>query len=290
MQTIEATGEFVAFDLETTGLFPETDRVVEIGAVRFDRTGLEFGRYNRLVNPGRPMSPSAEAIHGLSDLDLAGEPGAPVVLPDFLTWLGDPRKTTLLAHHARFDAGFLGRELARLGLPFPDFEVIDTLHLARCRRPEFPNHQLETLARGLQIDHGGPQHRALADSLRVKALWLALEGDRGPHLSYPIFDPAREQEAPPNGWDRLAEAIRRNRPIRMEYAGGSRGTAPRDITPRRFLHKGGVAYIVGFCHLEGFEKAFRLDRLLCYDVLDPVSTGPFLADRRRSLEESRTGG
>ena len=72
-----AEREYVALDLETTGLMAETDRIVEIGAVRFRADGEELGRFESLVNPERPMSPAAFAIHGLSDEILATAPCAP---------------------------------------------------------------------------------------------------------------------------------------------------------------------------------------------------------------------
>src|SRR3954452_13780587 len=98
--TSEPAQEWIAFDLETTGLVAEIDRVVEVGAVRFDATGRELGRFERLIDPGRPMSPPAQAIHGLSDATLAGAPPASAVLPEFVAWLGDSASTTLLAHNA----------------------------------------------------------------------------------------------------------------------------------------------------------------------------------------------
>ena len=125
--------EFVAFDLETTGLFAETDRIVEIGAVRFDSSGQEVGRYQQLVNPGRPMSPAAQAVHGLSDADLADQPFAHEVLPEFLAFLGIAGSTRLMAHNARFDTSFLGRELGRMGRCMPGHAVVDTLALLRRR-------------------------------------------------------------------------------------------------------------------------------------------------------------
>ena len=83
--------EYVAFDLETTGLVAQRDRVVEIGAVRFRRSGQVTDQFVQLVNPGRPMSPAAQAIHGISDVDLADAPPAWEVLPHFLAFLGDAR-------------------------------------------------------------------------------------------------------------------------------------------------------------------------------------------------------
>src|SRR4051794_32547218 len=80
--------EWIAFDLETTGLVARIDRVVEIGAVRFDASGRELARFERLVDPERPMSPAAQAIHGISDAHLAGASPARAVLPEFLDFVG----------------------------------------------------------------------------------------------------------------------------------------------------------------------------------------------------------
>jgi DNA polymerase III subunit epsilon len=264
--------DFVAFDLETTGLFAETDRIVELGAVRFDAAGREIERYQRLVNPERPMSPDAQAVHGLSDFDLAGEPPARDVLPEFVAFLGDPATTRLIAHNARFDTGFLGRELGRLGMPMPAHAVIDTLALARRLWPWAGTYRLDALAQRLDVPSDGA-HRALADSLRVKALWLALTGGIEPlepaAVVYPIADPARSEPAP-LGWEVLVDAIARGLRVRIEYQGGTRGAALRDITPRRFAHRGGAVYLVAFCHLDAFEKSFRLDRVRRYEVVSSL--------------------
>ncbi len=125
--TRTAEREFVALDLETTGLSAAVDRVVEIGAVRFDARGVEIARFAQLVHPERLMSPSAQAVHGISDADLAGAPTARQVLPAFLEFLGAPGTSVLLAHNAAFDAAFLGRELSRAGMARPGYAVVDTL-------------------------------------------------------------------------------------------------------------------------------------------------------------------
>ncbi|MEJ7636632.1 MAG: 3'-5' exonuclease [Singulisphaera sp.] len=224
--------EFVAFDLETTGLVAQVDRVVEIGAVRFDASGRELGRFETLVNPERPMSPAAWAVHGISDADLAGAPAARDVLPAFVGFLGDPETTTLLAHNASFDASFLGRELGRLGPTLPRHKVIDTLPLARRRLPHAPDHRLDTLARLLGLDPDG-SHRALPDSLRVKGLWVALDGPlvaESALVAYPIFDPKGQTPAP-TGRETLAEPIAAGGRVRMEYAGGTRGASPARVSP-----------------------------------------------------------
>jgi DNA polymerase III subunit epsilon len=260
--------QFVAFDLETTGLVAQIDRVVEIGAVRFTEEGREVGRFEHLVNPERPMSPAAEAIHGISDADLEDAPPAREVLPRFLEFLDVPGTTSLVAHNATFDAGFLGRELCRAGMRVPDHRVFDTLALSRRSHPELSSHRLSVLAGVFGLD---PQasHRALADSLRVKQLWLTLGGPSAPLerlVSYPIHDP-QENTPAPHGWGTLGQAVALGWDVRIEYEGGSRGSTPRAITPRRFLQKGGMTYLVAYCHLDAFEKSFRLDRIRHCEVV-----------------------
>jgi DNA polymerase III epsilon subunit family exonuclease len=268
----ESESEFVAFDLETTGLSADSDRIVEVGAVRFDASGRVLGEFERLVNPLRPSGAMARAVHGISDEELALAETAEFVLPEFVRFLGDPARTKLLAHNAAFDAGFLGRELARLGRPMPGHSVVDTLALARRRWPRIGSHKLDFLARRLNLDPHGP-HRALADSRRVRGLWLALDRDqkldanpsRNP-LAYPIFD-ARSPLPAPDGWGPVEEAIGRAEVVRIEYAGGTRGIAPREITPRKFVHRGGVAYLAAYCHIDRKEKQFRLDLVRSFAVV-----------------------
>jgi DNA polymerase III subunit epsilon len=259
--------EYVALDLETTGLMAETDRIVEIGAVRFLGDGQEIGRFQRLVNPQRPMSPAAYAIHGLSDADLADAAPAHEILPAFLSFLGNPGTTALLAHNAAFDAGFLGRELGRAGILAPSHSLFDTLALARRRLPQLASHRLDNLARVLGLD-STDAHRALADSLRVKAIWLHLDGESEAEntlVSFRMFDP-KDSGPTPDGCEPLVNAAARGIMVQIEYDGGTRGATPRSITPRRFVQRGGATYLVAFCHLDLFEKSFRLDRIRCVEI------------------------
>lgn len=263
--------EFVAFDFETTGLSATDDRIVEIGAVKFDASGQVIAEFEELVNPLRLSGATARAIHGISDAELALAETAEVVLPRFLEFLGDPATTSLMAHNATFDAGFLGRELARLGQPMTGHTVIDTLAMSRKRWPKLRTHRLDFLARWLELDPEGP-HRALADSRRVRGLWLALQAEPeleagGLPLAYPIFDPRSPLPAP-LGWGWVDDAILTNRVVRIEYNGGTRGVAPREITPRRFSNRGGVAYLVALCHIDSKEKEFRLDRFKSFAVVE----------------------
>ncbi|MCA1949836.1 MAG: 3'-5' exonuclease [Treponema sp.] len=109
---------FIAFDTETTGLEPKTDRIVEIGAVKFDSLG-PIGRFSVLINPGIPMPAEASRVNGITDEMLSKQPPIEEVLPDFLSFIGSG---VLVAHNAPFDLSFINAALARLWAAAEDRE------------------------------------------------------------------------------------------------------------------------------------------------------------------------
>ena len=142
--------EFIAFDLETTGLSPDFNRIVEVGAVRFRADGTECGRMEQLVDPRCAIPDDVIKIHGITDEMVRGQPPIEQVLPEFVEFLGFP-DTILLAHNASFDVGFLTAAFSRCKAIFPEHPIIDTLTLSRRTLPRLRNHRLETVARHLRI-------------------------------------------------------------------------------------------------------------------------------------------
>jgi DNA polymerase-3 subunit epsilon len=100
-------GVFTAFDLETTGLDPKQDRIVEIGALKFDNRG-PLSRFSVLINPGIPMPEAAGRVNNITDEMLRGKPSLDEVFPDFIGFIRD---TILIAHNAPFDCGFINEKL-----------------------------------------------------------------------------------------------------------------------------------------------------------------------------------
>lgn len=99
---------FVVFDLETTGLDPKKDRIVEIGSVKFDRRGI-VARFSVLINPEIPMPSAASQVNHITDAMLKGKPVLNDALPDFIRFIGD---AILIAHNASFDCGFINEALS----------------------------------------------------------------------------------------------------------------------------------------------------------------------------------
>lgn len=266
--------EFVAFDLETTGLSPSFHRIVEIGAVRFRADGTELARMEQLINPRCRIPRVATRVHGITDAMVRGEPTIEEALPSFLRFLGS-EETVLLAHNASFDIGFISAALSRCREQIPDHDILDTLELARLRLPRLHNHRLETIADHLRIRFSA-KHRALGDALVVAAAFRKLLAQRPAIrtldevfglLSALFFESmALSKLSVPAGYEPLAEAIQSCRAISIVYGGGTRGHSTRQITPTALRESRGTVYVIAHCHLDDMEKHFRLDRILKIEI------------------------
>lgn len=163
----------VVVDLETTGLSPrQGHRVIEIGAVAVE-SGAIVGEFTTLIDARVPVPPVVQAIHGITDEMLMGQPPPEEVLPRFRAFLAD---SVLVAHNAAFDIRFLRHEFARLKMGLPNRHVC-TLELSRRRLPRLSDHTLETIYLHLFPDVGlhRQNHRALDDARMTARIWLKME-------------------------------------------------------------------------------------------------------------------
>ncbi|MFP4374750.1 MAG: PolC-type DNA polymerase III [Spirochaetaceae bacterium] len=158
---------FVAFDFETTGLHPATDRIIELGAVKFqDRAVL--GTFDMLVNPGIPMTDAAANVSGITAEMLASKPAIEQALPDFMEFISG---AVLVAHNAPFDMSFLRAALEIAGMGDVPNVVIDTQVLAQKAYPRLRSYSLQNLVSELDLTRGNA-HRALDDAVMCKDLFL----------------------------------------------------------------------------------------------------------------------
>ncbi len=167
----------IIFDTETTGLDPKDGhRLVEFAGIELVER-VPTGRVLHFhVNPGRPMPPEAEAVHGLSDDFLADKPRFRDKADELLAFLGD---AIIVAHNAQFDMRFLNHELEAAGRPRLDpGRVVDTLELARKRFPG-AKHSLDALCLRFGIDRSmRVKHGALIDSELLADVYVELTGGR----------------------------------------------------------------------------------------------------------------
>ena len=160
--------EFVAFDLETTGLSSRTDRIIEIGAVIL-KNGQEMDRFQTFVDPERDLDRKIVELTGISDEMLKGAPKIEEVLPKFLEFVGD---RILVAHNSDFDTGFIRAECQRQGLPYT-FTAADTLILSQNLLPQLNKFKLDIVSNALSLPEFN-HHRAGDDAMTCGLIFARL--------------------------------------------------------------------------------------------------------------------
>ena len=160
------TDEVIVFDIETTGLSNQTERITEIGAVRYVG-GEAVEEFDTFVNPGKPIPDKIVKLTGITDAMVAGAPSEKDALEQFYAFCGSTK--ILVAHNAAFDTGFIRAAAKRSGLPYP-FTSVDTLTICRSLYPHLKNHKLDTVAEYLQLPPFN-HHRACDDARVLAGIW-----------------------------------------------------------------------------------------------------------------------
>ena len=164
-------GEFVAFDLETTGLSAQNDTIIEIGAVIM-KNGEVLDRFESFVDPNCRLHPRIVDLTGITDEMLRGAPQIEEALPKFLAFCGD---RPLIAHNADFDIGFVTAACERLRIPFAP-TYIDTLILSQNLLPKLSKHKLNIVADFLGLPEFN-HHRASDDAVTCGLIFARLAKD-----------------------------------------------------------------------------------------------------------------
>ena len=184
--------DYVALDIETTGLSPTFDEIIELSAVRV-RGGKPVAEYTRLVKPSAPLDPYVSELTGITDEML--ESAAPIAaeLPAFFDFVA---ADVIVGHSVAYDVNFLYDSAERCGLSVPTNDYVDTLRLSRRLYADLPDHKLATVAQYLGVNQL-PEHRGLADALAAAErmpeakVYFILAGSGDTYEEY--VSPAMEQ-------------------------------------------------------------------------------------------------
>lgn len=165
----------ISFDTETTGVNPNYDRLLELGAAKY-REGQLVEERNWMIDPGRFVPMSAQDIHGITPDDLVGARSFEEIYPEVAEFMAG---ALLIAHNANFDVSFLRAEILRAGYPLPSNSTIDTMQYFRRMLPDLPSYRLQIVADKLGIE-GGTFHRALDDAKYTAEIFFVLSERLGP--------------------------------------------------------------------------------------------------------------
>ncbi|MBO6218293.1 MAG: 3'-5' exonuclease [Treponema sp.] len=158
---------FCALDTETTGLKPAEERIIEIGAVKFDKNG-ELGRFSTLVNPRVLIPHFCQELTGITNKMVFGQKEFKEIADDLLSFLDE---SIIIAHNAQFDLRFVNAELERINHDSLLNKAIDTLRFSRWAYPDNEHWTLQFLAEQLKIEVKAA-HRAEDDARVCMELFL----------------------------------------------------------------------------------------------------------------------
>lgn len=198
--------DYVIFDIETTGLSPDDNAVIELSAIKVSN-GKVVDEFSELINPCMHIPYQISSITGITDDMVEDAPTVETVLKDFITFIGN---NVLVGHNIKnFDFKFIQRDALRyFGKKIPN-DYVDTLIVANRYLPEVKNRSLENLSSHYGISYEGA-HRALADCYINKQVYDCL----GKEIENPS-EAARKVKACP----RCGNVLRRRNGIYGEFWG-----------------------------------------------------------------------
>ena len=158
-------GDYVVVDVETTGLHPETDEIIEVAAIRC--IGGKFEAFKTLVFPRNRIPEYVTQLTGIRNIDVMNAPQIKKVAPKLLDFVRD---LPIVAHNAPFDVKFIAAAFETIGANI-DMRYIDTVPLARLAYPGLQNYKLATLIDALELIQGKQQHRAESDATATLRLF-----------------------------------------------------------------------------------------------------------------------
>ena len=161
------TDSYACIDLETTGLNPKTDKIIEIGIVKVEENRI-VKEWETLVNPDRKLEERIIELTGIRNEQLSSAPSIEEVLPQLLDIVGD---SVLLGHSVLFDYSFVKKAAVNRRLSF-ERTGIDTLKIARKYLADLESRSLPCLCKHYGIRHNA--HRALHDAKATVELYRKL--------------------------------------------------------------------------------------------------------------------
>lgn len=161
---------YIVFDVETTGLSAERDRLIEIAAVKI-KNGVEIDTFESYINPQRKISELITNITSITNEDVENAPLEEEIMNKFYNWIDED--DILVAHNAKFDLGFIDTSFERLGLKNKNNASIDTLFISRAVNEDLKKHGLGNLAKFYKI-RLVQHHRAIYDTKATSEIFVKM--------------------------------------------------------------------------------------------------------------------
>jgi DNA polymerase III subunit epsilon len=258
----------IALDLETTGLSPLIDKIIEVSAVKItQREGhIQVDYFDELIDPKITIPEKTIAIHGITDEMVKGKPSIQEIFPKFLDWI---EEIPLIAHNAKFDLGFLMYESHESKLKTKDNMVFCSCQYARVVLPK-QSCRLKDLTDKLGIKLVN-HHRALDDAMACLEVFghgilHRSKSDQGPALKKGLLFSLAEFDKPvsmaiPEHLELLEQNVMDQNILMIQYQGGSHKGKLRPIRPISLLPMPLGSILYAHCLLSDLYKFFALRKI-----------------------------
>lgn len=264
----------VAVDLETTGLSPLVDKIIEIAAIKITQEGI-VTTYHQLINPLIDIPEFTIQFHGLTNEDLKMSPTIKKPLKDFWEFVG---RHPMIAHNSTFDLGYLIKSSHDFQIEFPPLDIFDSCRYARAvyknkeNSPE--NFKLSTLSKyvGFELQH----HVAIEDTFACLKIMAHIAKEETDHkiameksfvFRLSNFDSNDCFNFSTRLKD-LASMVQGKELVQLDYRGGSKMGTTRPVRPIGLmpLPKGPVLFAE--CLITGMNKSFLLKKIKSFKKLE----------------------
>lgn len=258
------------FDVETSGLSPMINEIIEFGAIKIDFQTGKVSKFESLLKNSSPLSSKNISIHGITNEDLENAPEQLKIVNEFFEFIKD---SSLVAYNAQFDLGFLITEIWKYKLNPSLEKVIDALYMARAsyktveNRPE--NYRLDSFKSFYNLELNS--HRAFDDSLVCLEVfyqcmeilkWDARSISR--FIIYNFKKPGTTENFLNDDSEKIKlikKAISDGKSININYKGGSKGSTPRPIQPIALLPMPNCVNLYARCLKDEQFKLFNTKRI-----------------------------
>lgn len=255
----------IAIDLETTGLSPLVDRIIEVAALKITPEGIEV--FQTLINPEIPIPPHTIDIHNITDEMVKDSPLIQSVLGELKNFMGD---LPVIAHNAKFDMGFIVMAMQKSGFDLSSNAVYCSCKLARHTHMEMTNHKLATLVKELNIPLVN-HHRATDDAFAALKVFLSslsrvrtplspMLNRHGLLFSLNEFEKLDMEELPEK-FKILEKLVKEAAVVEILYSGGNHKNEWRPVKLTSLLNSPEGNILYARCLWSDMQKSFKLKKL-----------------------------
>lgn len=252
----------IAIDLETTGLSPLVDKIIEIGAIKITPTESEI--FETLINPEIEIPPHTTDIHGITNDMVKEAPKISEVLVKLKNFIGD---LPIVAHNAKFDLGFIVQNLQKNNIQLSHSKVYCSVKLSRTTHPHFENHKLKTLVEEHKIPLVN-HHRAVDDayaSLRVFIESLKIIKQEYLDKTSMLFSLNEFHldaiDSMPSHLKDLEELVQEAAVVEIKYNGGTMKGEFRPVKLTSLLNTPDGNFLYARCLISDIYKSFKIKKI-----------------------------